>query len=262
MIKLKNIKFPKTSFPVIQIDNLLSDSICEKLKKDIQRQKKFDDFVMNGRNRINKGSSTFKSFLEKSKNAKKIYNSLNSKSTFEKILGIFLYKFQNFSWKFQGKKLNYSKINYGIQKGKILTKQKQKDKKKDIVNLDIDFSISQNGYFREPHRDRSTRIINFLIYLNSIPKKNGGAFEIFKTKKKYGSKLSMYPRFLKKNAVKIESKFQPKKSQALFFLSSPNSYHGVSKFFSKNKAKRVFIYGSFSLNKPVKWFFVSKRIND
>ena len=259
MIKLRKLRFPKTSFPIIQVDNLLTDNSCEKLKKDIQKQKNFDDFVMNGRNRINKGSSTFKNFLEKSKIAKKLYKSLNSKSTFERILGIFLNNFQDFSWKFQGRRFSYSKVNYGNQKGKILTNQKQKDKNKHIVNLDIDFSVSENGYFREPHRDRSTRIINFLIYLNSIPKKNGGTLEIFKTKKKYGSKFSMYPRFPKRNAVKLENKFQPKKKQALFFLSSPNSYHGVSKFFSKNKVRRVFIYGSFSLNKPVKWFFVSKK---
>ena len=43
--------------------------------------------------------------------------------------------------------------------------------------------MSKRGYFREPHRDRSTRIINFLIYLNSIPRKNGGILEIFKTKR-------------------------------------------------------------------------------
>ena len=89
MIKLKKFKFPKSSFPIIQIDNLLSNSSCEKLKKDIQKQKKFDDFVMNGRNRINKGSATFNSFLNKSEISKKLYNSLNSKSTF-------VYIFTNF----------------------------------------------------------------------------------------------------------------------------------------------------------------------
>ena len=183
MIKLRKLRFPKTSFPIIQVDNLLSDNSCEKLKKDIQKQKNFDDFVMNGRNRINKGSSTFKNFLEKSKIAKKLYKSLNSKTTFERILEIFLNNFQDFSWKFQGKRFSYSKVNYGNQKGKILTNQKQKDKNKHIVNLDIDFSVSENGYFREPHRDRSTRIINFLIYLNSIPKKMEEHWKFLKQKK-------------------------------------------------------------------------------
>ena len=255
MINLKKITYPKSSFPIIRVDNLLSDKNCDILKKAIEDQKKFDDFVMNGRNRINKGSSTFRNFLSKSKNANELYNSLNSKSTFVKILRIFNNNFQDKFWRFKQNKMKYSKINYGNQKGNELTKQKKGDKKRNVVNLDIDFSVSKNGYFREPHRDRSTRIINFLIYLNSIPKKNGGTLEIFKTKKKWGRFSSSYPRFPRKNSVAIVNKFQPKKRQGLFFLSSPDSYHGVSKFISKNKTKRDFIYGSFSLNKPVKWLF-------
>ena len=154
---------------------------------------------MNGRNRINKGSNNFRNFLSSSKDAKKLYNSLNSRSTLNKLLKIFKNNFKKDDWKFEIKNLKYSKINFGNQKGKILTKQKLKDKKKNVVNLDIDFSMSKRGYFREPHRDRSTRIINFLIYLNSIPRKNGGILEIFKTKKDWGSEFSSYPRFPKKN---------------------------------------------------------------
>ncbi len=255
MINLKKITYPNSSFPIIKVDDFLSKKSCNHLKKAIEKQKEFDDFVMNGRNRINKGSNNFKKFLSSSKEATKLYNFLNSHSTFIKILKIFKKKFQYSDWKFHIKNLKYSKINYGNQKGKILTRQKAKDKIKNVVNLDIDFSISKNGYFREPHRDRPTRILNFLIYLNTIPKKNGGTLEIFKTKKKWGSSSSSYPRFPNKRYVKIINEFQPKKSQGLFFLSSPNSYHGVSKFITKNNNKRVFIYGSFSLNKSVKWLF-------
>ncbi len=258
MINLKKITFPKSTFPLIKIDNFISSKVCNNLKEVIENQNNFDDFVMNGRNRINKGSNTFREFLSSSKNANKLYNSLNSRATFLKILKIFEENFQNSFWKFKQKKLQFSKTNYGVQKGKTLTKQNKQNKKNNVVNLDIDFSISKNGYFREPHRDRSTRIINFLIYLNSIPKKNGGTLEIFKTKRKLGKSSSSYARFPKKNTVKIINKFQPKKKQGLFFLSSPDSYHGVSKFISKKDIKRVFIYGSFSLNKSVKWFYNSQ----
>ena len=41
---------------------------------------------MNGRNRINKGSNNFKKILSSSKEATKLYNFLNSHSTFIKIL--------------------------------------------------------------------------------------------------------------------------------------------------------------------------------
>jgi len=255
MINLKKAKYPKSSFPLIKIDDLISNKLCDNLKIAIEKQKNFDDLVMNGRNRINKGSFTFKKFLSNSKSANKLYYSLNSQATFMKILKIFDKNFRNKFWEYKQKNLKFSKINYGNQKGRALTKQNKKNKGKNIVNLDMDFSLSKNGYFREPHRDRSTRIINFLIYLNSIPKKNGGTLEIFKTKKKLVKNSVLYPRFPKKNSLKKINNFQPKKKQGLFFLSSPDSYHGVSKFISKNKVKRVFIYGSFSLNKTVKWFY-------
>ena len=51
------------------------------------------------------------------------------------------------------------------------------------LNLDMDFSKSKKGYFREAHRDRDTRVISFLIYLNSFKNKDGGQLQIFKTKK-------------------------------------------------------------------------------
>ena len=85
--------------------------------------------------------------------------------------------------------------------------------------------------------------------------------KFLKQKKKWSSNSKSYPRFPLKKNVEIFNRFQPKKSQGLFFLSSPNSYHGVSKFITKNDIRRTFIYGSFSLNKPVKWLFNFQKIN-
>lgn len=85
----------------------------------------------------------------------------------------------------------------------------------------------------------------------------GVVWKFFLQKKNWGNKIENFPRFPQKSEVKIKRKFQPKIGQTIFFLSSPNSYHGVSKFVSKN-SKRIFIYGSYSLNKPVKWKFIKK----
>ena len=123
------------------------------------------------------------------------------------------------------------------------------------MNLDIDFSLSEKGYYRSAHRDRDTRIINFLIYLNSIPKKYGGALQVFSLKKKLNENFKSYPRFPKTNKLKKVAEFQPKIGKIIIFLSSPDSYHGASKFKSNGKVKRFFIYGSYSLNKIVKWKF-------
>ena len=63
------------------------------------------------------------------------------------------------------------------------------------MNLDVDFSRSKKGYFRKAHRDRDTRIISFLLYLNTIDKKLGGEFEVYKTKEQIKD-IAMLKRFL------------------------------------------------------------------
>ena len=51
----------------IKIDNFISKKDCKKIIKEIDKFKKFDDLVMSGRKRINKGSQNFKNFMQKSK---------------------------------------------------------------------------------------------------------------------------------------------------------------------------------------------------
>ncbi len=70
-------------------------------------------------------------------------------------------------------------------------------------------------------------------------------------KKNYKS-AHKYPRFPSYKDVKLEKKLLPKQGQLIIFKSTPDSYHAAEKFVSKNK-KRVFLYGSFSLNKKVIW---------
>ena len=246
MINLNNKKIIKTDFPIILIKNFLSKKNSEILGKAIIEQKKFDDFVMGGRNRINKGSRNFIELVSKKKIIKKLYNNINQKSFFDKIKYLFEKEYVSFPWKIENNFNRFSKHSYGLQSGSKFTKQSKRERKYNTVNLDFDFSISENGYAREPHRDRETRIINFLVYLNTIPKKNGGALTIFTTKKFWGTKMNDFPRFPNKKKVRIIKKFQPKQGHAIFFMSSPNSYHGVNKFRNKKNNKRIFIYGSFS----------------
>ena len=115
----------------------------------------------------------------------------------------------------------------------------------------MDFSKSKNGYFRVAHRDRGTRIISFLLYLNSIDKKDGGQFEVYGLKKDEDdiNKLERFPHI--DSTVKLFN-FPPQSWSTIFFTSTPNSYHGVSKFLSEKKM-RVFIYGSYCLDRIVEW---------
>lgn len=251
----KNKITQSSPFPFVIFNNFLDYKICKKLCAEIQDYKNYDDIVMNGRYRVNKGSDHFAQQLKHSLNLKKLYSQFNKFETFNKFKK-FLNNKNNTNFIFPSlKKTIFSKNNFGRQKFELFSFLRETKFVscffKQILNLDIDFSKSKRGYFRAPHRDRDTRIISFLIYLNSFNKKYGGQLEIFATKKN-AYKNNNYPRFPKKNTlIKIMS-LPPRVGQLVVFLSTPNSYHGVSKFLS-NKKNRVFIYGSYSMDRKVSW---------
>ena len=56
-------------------------------------------------------------------------------------------------------------------------------------------------------------------------------------------------RFIENKHLKLIKSLKAKAGKAIFFESSPNSYHSVTDFYAKNNESRYFIYGSFSLNK-------------
>ena len=233
----------------IKIDNFINKKDCEKIIKKIDKFKKYDDLVMNGRKRINKGSQNFKNYLKESKTSSNFFKRINNLKFYKKI------KFKIFSenrkqlWKTDLKHLKFSKVVFGAQKGSKVTKNKT-NLKKNIIYLDLDFSVSEKGYFRGPHRDRDSRVLNFLIYLNELKKKDGGVLSFYKVKNKNNYN---YPRFPKQKEVFVSDKIISKQGVGAFFLSTPDSYHAVSKFYGKVNKKRYFIYGSYSLNKPVRW---------
>ena len=88
------------------------------------------------------------------------------------------------------------------------------------------------------------------MYLNNVEKKEGGQLEIYDVKK--NNFIDHYHRFPNIKKLKKFQNLIPTSSTFIFFKSTPNSYHGVSKFKSI-KNKRTFLYGSFSLNNKVKW---------
>jgi hypothetical protein len=212
---------------------------------------------MGGRSRINKGSKNFNNYIKKSKTSEKLFKVFNSKSFYKKIESTFKKKFKGGSWKntnlpkiFNQKKFTIKKKLNSSELQKMLGNNYTNPK----VNLDIDFSVSKGGYRLRPHRDDITRLYNFLIYLSDIPKKNGGSLTIYKKKAKKNLRKS-FRRFPKISELEIVKEFTPKQGTAVFFQSTPNSYHGVKRFIEKNCSKRFFIYGSYALNKPVIWKF-------
>jgi hypothetical protein len=261
MIDTSKLKQIKSNFPIMIAKKAIAKNICKNFVKEIQKSKAFDDMIMGGRSRINKGSHNFKNFIKESKNARQLYGQLNNFNFYKTVEKIFKKKFKDSSWSslyraniFQKEKFTPKKKYHSSELKKILGKKH----KKPTVNLDIDFSVSKGGYRLKPHRDDITRQYNFLIYLNDIPKSNGGSLTIYK--KKVDKKIrKSFRRFPKISELKIVKEFIPKTGTVIFFQSTPNSYHGVKKFIEHNRQKRYFIYGSYAYNEPIVWQF--KNVN-
>ena len=177
MLSTNKLKRIKSNFPILVGDNVLSKNICNLLVKEISNSKAFDDMIMRWRSRINKGSKNFNLYIKNSVNSAKLFKLFNSKSLYKKIEKLFTKNFKDGSWinlykpkSFNPKKFTVKKKLNSSELKKILGNNYTSPK----VNLDIDFSVSKGGYRLRPHRDDITRLFNFLIYLNDIPKKNGG----------------------------------------------------------------------------------------
>ena len=246
---MKNIKvLENVEFKSFVINNYISPSNCKKIIKELNKFNEFDDTVMGGRHRINKGSKNFKKFLNSSKNSKAFFDSINNVNYFKSLFKIF----KKINGLYSNKVHNnyeFSKKVYGAQSGTLITGKKT-NRKKNLVYLDLDFSVSDKGYSRGPHRDRDSRVFNFLIYLNTLSKKDGAILNLFNIKKKTNFKEARFPS--RKELKKVES-IKVTAGTAVFFESTPNSYHSVSNFYAITNKKRYFIYGSYSQNKKVIW---------
>ena len=255
MLKISRLKKIKSNFPVLVGDKVVEKNTCNLLIDEISKSKAFDDMIMGGRSRINKGSKNFNNYIKSSNNSAKLFKLFNSKIFYKKIETLFSKNFKDGSWTnthkpkiFNQKKFTIKKKLNSSELKKLLGNNYTNPK----VNLDIDFSVSKGGYRLRPHRDDITRLYNFLIYLNDIPKKNGGSLTIYRKKSKKNLRKS-FRRFPKMSELEIVKAFTPKKGTVVFFQSTPNSYHGVKRFVERNCPKRFFIYGSYALNKPVIW---------
>lgn len=245
----KKSKSKQLNFKHFVKNNFLSKTVCKKIINELDKFNKYDDLVMGGRRRINKGSKNFKSFLKNSINSKKFYDKINQKIMFLNLNNVFKKLNGKYSANIKTNNFTFSKSVYGAQTGKRIT-ENTTDRNKNIVYLDIDFSISSKGYSRGPHRDRDSRVINFLIYLNNLSKKDGARLKLYNVKKRVNYQKK---RFLSKHKLILIKDIAPIAGKIIFFESSPNSYHSVSNFYAKIQKKRYFIYGSYSLNKKVSW---------
>ena len=257
MVNLGKLKKIKSNFPVLVAEKAIPKNICKNLISEISSYKSFDDMIMGGRSRINKGSKNFKNYLKDSRYSLKLFKKFNSKIFFKKVEKIFKKRFKENTWINLNNPKSFNPKKF-TPKRKVNSKELKKllgnNYRNPILNLDIDFSVSKGGYRLRPHRDDVNRLYNFLIYLTDIPKKNGGSLILYKKKSKKNIRKN-FRRFPKDRELKVVKEFTPRQGTVIFFKSTPNSYHGVKRFKEFNCPKRFFIYGSYAFNKPVIWSF-------
>ena len=85
MINLGKLKKIKNNFPVLVAEKAIHKNICKNIITEISSSKSFDDMIMGGRSRINKGSKNFKVYLKNSKYSLKLFRKFNSEKFFKKI---------------------------------------------------------------------------------------------------------------------------------------------------------------------------------
>ena len=231
-------------FPLIIYNDFLTNIQNEEVYNGILNFNNFDSDKWGGRKQIRKETDNFSSLLENNQTIKDLYSFFNDKEIFD----YFYSKFKRIS--------KDSEYNFKLKNKHLVYKQKYK---KNIIQniknifffktrtsfLEMDFSLAQSGYFREPHHDKNTRIINFLIYFNDLNEEDGGSLDIYG----YKSMPKVFKTQPDEDLIIKQKSFLPKKKQLIIFLSNPISIHGVSKIVSNKK--RIFAYGSYTLEKNV-----------
>ncbi len=254
------------------IDNFIDNELCKKLMDaySITNSSKNRKEIHGGREFLSSTTLEFYNLLKKSKDWKNLENKINSSEFLELCIKKLDLKEKKFSlvnfFKCENltniqklyKELSWTVSRFVSKKNLIIyfiirvyrdILRKIKFSRlfypsKDAVELLFDYSIAVNGYSRKIHRDSDSRLVVFILYLNTPSKTDtheGGDFDIYKLVD--GDENTGYPD--KKNCEKIKS-IKPESGKLVVFLNENDSFHGVEEMRNHSES-RHFIYGGFTL---------------
>lgn len=206
-------------YPIIEVENCFDEETLENLIQEFPDVSS-EGTVMGGRKKMNSNSSKFPSWIETAPTWKKFYEYLNDDNVFHSFVNYYDDELKD--W------------------GSVVTGDSSL---KTDSFLHIDWSSATDGYVREIHRDTDKRIWNFLIFFNDKDWE-GGDFLIHSS----DSLNRLDQQIWDLKALPVHKTIEAKKNKGVFFLSTPDSYHSVSKQFNTN-SPRKFIYGSYSYRK-------------
>lgn len=254
------------------IKNFLNSKECENLIKEAQKKSSFDNYqkIHNNRFFLTCSNAEFRNLCTKSVNWRELEKKLASEDFFEfccETLNLNKDKFKIFNYFKNTKKDDFQKkierigfnqlknlntstiIKFTLIRSIRRFLRKIKFSKfffplKRPIELLYDYSVAGDGYTREIHRDSDSRLIVFLIYLNTLEAgTKGGNLEIFKLKNKIDQNNSAKP---SRDECEIIDDVIPEAGKLVIFQNGDDSFHSVSKI-EKAQNKRHFIYGGFTL---------------
>jgi hypothetical protein len=216
MIDFSNGESTSYPYPIITVEECFDKVTLNKLIEEFPDVSS-EGTVMGGRKEMNVKSPSFPLWIKTAPTWEKVYNWINSDSLFKTFL------------EYYGEQLQDWDSVIG-EKSSLTTD----------CFTHIDWSSATDGYVREIHRDTNKRIWNFLIFFNDKDWE-GGDFLIHSS-----DSLSELDRQIwDLNALPVHKTIEAKKNKGVFFLSTPDSYHSVSKQFNTNNPRK-FIYGAYS----------------
>lgn len=215
MIKFETLKKNTYPYPYMSTDTCFEESDLQKLIEEFPDVSN-GNLVMGGRKQID--SKNLSSWLETSPTWKSFYDSLNNNETFNKITSDYSDEIKKWN--------GIIDDNFNFERDAF---------------LHIDWSSANDGYTREIHRDTHPRIWNFIIFFNDKDW-DGGDFLVHKS-----DGMTQFKQQLFGETLPVHEVFEAKKNRAVFFLSTPNSYHSVP-IQSNTKTPRKFIYGAYTAN--------------
>ena len=235
-------------FPHLIIDNFLDKKECENVINELKKKNEEINkiAVMGGRKRFHEDD-----FDEKN-DVYKINQKFNNIEQFNFFLNKLIPLAKDSKRKFVIK--NNFKFLSKKPKNSLFLRIKKKlfpfiySKK---IFCEMDFSIGEKGYEREPHHDAPNKVVVFLIYLNDVKNNNdGGDLEIYKYKNNKQMIFKQAPDLID---VEVIKSIYPEQGKLIVFLSCPDSLHGVKKYNPENDDKRYFIYGSYGTFFNINW---------
>ena len=264
------------------IDNFIEEDHCKKLVLDAQNilnTNSEKEILNNNRQLISSTSITYNNFISNSQSWLQLNEKLYSNNFYQECLKNLdinqnQFELSNFFYKKNlteiekkyknliNKKFSYLKtgslmklLSYRIYK-QILFRMKFLLKRKINLELIYDFSISRKGYKREIHRDSDSRVIVFLLYLNTFKDNiEGGNLNLHELKNKNLNSVPPQPQSSDCNLI---HSINPKAGRLVLFLNSTDAFHSVSEMVGNQD--RYFLYGSYTaLNKKNPYLINSSK---